>query len=131
MHMSYAAATSSYRDMEVLSASPGRLVVIVYDFLLVNLRRTDIAINSGNAELFAVSLGKAEDGLAELMGGIDRERGGAIAEELVALYSFFLGSLIDIRVSKNRALLTRVTSQVYQLRDAFAEIAATPNASAA
>ncbi len=128
--MSYAAA-SSYRDMEVLSAPPGRLVVIVYDFLLVHLRRTGIAIDTGNTPLFSVSIGKAEDGLSELMGGIDRERGGSVADELVALYSFFLGALVDIRATKNRALLARVASQVNVLRDAFAEIAAAPNASAA
>ena len=82
--MSYAAATSAYRDMEVLSAPPGRLVVIVYDFLLVNLRRTGIAIDSHNAELFSVSLGKSQDALVELMGELDMEFGdhwGIAAEQ--------------------------------------------------
>jgi len=129
--MSYAAATSSYRDMEVLSAPPGRLVVIVYDFLLVNLRRAGIAIDSDNTTLFSVSICKAEDALAELMGGIDRVRGGSVADELVALYSFFLGALFDMRGRTDRALLTRIISQVTVLRDAFAEIATTPNANAA
>ena len=129
--MSYAAATSAYRDMEVLSAPPGRLVVIVYDFLLVNLRRTGIAIDARNAELFSVSLGKSQDALVELLGELDMEKGGAIAKELAALYAFFLASLIDIASTKDRALLTRITTQVTDLREAFAQIASVQSANAA
>jgi flagellar secretion chaperone FliS len=129
--MSYAAATSAYRDMEVLSAPPGKLVVIVYDFLLVNLRRTGIAIDTANAELFSVSIGKSQDAIAELMGGLDMERGGKIANDLRALYAFFLSSLIDVVRTKDRRLLTRITAQVTDLRDAFAHIASTQIASAA
>ncbi|MEO8620961.1 MAG: flagellar export chaperone FliS [bacterium] len=129
--MTYAAATSAYRDMEVLSATPGKLVVIVYDFLLVNLRRTGIAIDTANAELFSVSVGKSQDAIAELMGGLDMERGGKIANDLCALYAFFLSSLIDVVRTKDRRLLTRITAQVTDLRDAFAHIANTNIASAA
>ena len=128
--MSYTAQTA-YRDMEVLSASPARLVVIVYDFLLVNLRRTDIAIETRKAELFSVSLGKSQDAIAELMGELDMERGGQIARELGALYGFFLSTLIDVARTKDRKLLARITAQVTELRDAFAEIAATQTANAA
>src|SRR2546430_702253 len=95
-HMSYGSASSAYRDMEVLSAPPGRLVVIVYDFLIVHLRRTAIAIDTANVELRSESLGKAQAALAELMGDLDMERGGAIAEQLCALYAFFISSLIDV-----------------------------------
>jgi flagellar secretion chaperone FliS len=128
--MSYA-AQSAYRDIEVLSASPARLVVIVYDFLLVNLRRTSIAIDTKQAELFSVSIGKSQDALAELMGELDMDRGGQIARELGALYGFFLRSLIDVAMTKDARLLARVTAQVTDLRDAFAEIAASQTATAA
>ena len=35
-------AAVAYREREVLTAAPGRLVVIVFDHLLVNLRRARI-----------------------------------------------------------------------------------------
>lgn len=128
--MSYG-AKSAYRDIEVLSASPARLVVIVYDFLLVNLRRTNIALETRQAELFSVSIGKSQEALAELMGELDMERGGQIARELGALYSFFIGSLIDVSRTKDARLLARVTAQVTELRDAFAEVAASSAATVA
>ena len=123
--MSYAAATSAYRDMEVLSAPPGRLVVIVYDHLLVNLRRTAIAIDTRNVELFSSSLGKSQDALAELMGDLDLERGGTIGRELASLYTFFLASLVDVARTKDQRLLARISAQLSELRDAFAQVAAT------
>jgi flagellar protein FliS len=129
--MSYAAATSAYRDMEVLSATPGRLVVIVYDFLLVNLRRTGIAMDTNNFELLATSIGKSQDAIAELICGLDMEKGGRIATDLGALYTFFLASLIDVGMKKDRELLARITAQVTEMRNAFEKITRLPTASAA
>ena len=129
--MSYGSASSAYRDMEVLSASPGRLIVIVYDFLLVNLRRTSIAIDMSNVELRSASLGKAQDALGELMGNLDLERGGNIAKELVALYSFFIGALVEVGRLNDKRLLAQITAQVSELRAAFAQITATSSQSAA
>ncbi len=129
--MSYGSASAAYRDMEVLSAPPGRLVVIVYDFLLVHLRRTAIAIDMNNVELRSESLGKAQAALAELMGDLDLERGGEIGKQLSGLYAFFIRSLIEVGQTKDRQLLGRITGQVTELRDAFAQISVTASASAA
>jgi flagellar protein FliS len=129
--MSYASATSVYREMEVLSASPGQLVLIVYDYLLVHLRRTEIAIQTNKIELRSESLTKCWSALAELMCGLDMERGGAIAEQLRSLYSFFSAELIDVGRTSDRARLGRITQQVGELRDAFAHITETRSASAA
>ena len=129
--MSYTSASSAYRDIEVLSAPPGRLVVIVFDFLIVHLRRTSIAIEMGNVELRSESLAKAQAALAELMGNLDMERGGDVAKQLGALYAFFIASLIDISRTSDRARLAKVSVQVTELRDAFAQISVMTSASAA
>ncbi len=129
--MTYAAASSTYREMEILSASPGRLVLIVYDYLLVHLKRAKIAIDTSNLELRGESLGKAQLAVAELMGGLDMERGGEMSRQLAALYSFFLASLIDVGRRNDAALLARITHQAAELRSAFAEITVVQSASAA
>ena len=129
--MSYGSVSSAYRDIEVLSAPPGRLVVIVYDFLIVHLRRTAIAIDMNNVELRSESLGKCQDALAELMGNLDMARGGAIAGQLSGLYAFFIKSLIDVAQTNDRRLLDTISKQVTELRDAFAQITVMSSASAA
>jgi flagellar protein FliS len=130
--MSYAAASSSaYRDMEVLSATPGRLVVIVYDYLIVSLRRAAIAIDTNNVELRIESLGRSRDALCELMGGLDMEKGGKIAKDLSGLYTFFMAELVDIGMAPDAKKLARIAAQVTDLREAFAQITASPAMSTA
>ena len=129
--MSYADATSAYRQMEILSASPGQLVVIVYDYLLVQLRRIDLAIENGDVELRCEAIGRANAALTELMGGLDLDRGGQLSTQLRALYSFFLGELIDVGRYNDRKRLAQISTQVGELRSAFSQIAARPAAASA
>ncbi|MDB4917302.1 MAG: fliS [Gemmatimonadetes bacterium] len=129
--MSYADASSAYRQMEVFSASPGQLVVMVYDYLLVQLKRADIALETRDIELRAVALSRANAAITELVSGLDLERGGPLSKQLSSLYSFFLGELIDIGRYSDRQRLARISVQVGELRTAFAAISSRPAASAA
>src|SRR5437868_9165369 len=94
--MSYAHAASAYRDREVMTASPARLVVIVYDQFLVNLRRARFAIEADNATQRVDALGKARDAIMELLISTDVERGGHIANNLRSLYAFVFSELSSI-----------------------------------
>ena len=123
--MSYSAA-NVYREREVLTASPEKLVVITFDHILVNLRRTRLAIEAGNIELRAKSLGRAREGVMELWMSVDLERGGEVAANLHALYSFVVRQLLEIGRTREVAKLDSVTNIVSNLREAFATIAADP-----
>ncbi len=121
--MSYAGQANQYRDMEVLSASPGQLVVLLYENLLVNLRRCRMAVETGNAEVRSQLLARSHAVLLELLVTLDREKGGSVAAELSALYTFMLGELLDQRFKPDAVKLDRVAKLVEELRDAFAEVA--------
>jgi len=123
--MSYSQA-NVYREREVLSASPEKLVVMAFDHVLVNLRRARMALEAGNIELRAQSLGKAREGIMELLMSTDAERGGEIAAHLREVYSFALSELLAIGRSRDVAQLDRVASLLGNLRDAFATIASEP-----
>ncbi|CAN5240743.1 N/A [soil metagenome] len=129
--MSFTTATSTYRQMEVYSASPAQLVVIVYDYLLLQLRRIDLAIEGEKVELRSDAVGRANAAIVELVGGLNLERGGEIGKQLSGLYTYFLAELIDIGRYSDRTRLSRLTAQVSDLREAFADIAVRPTASAA
>jgi len=111
-----------YREREVLTASPEKLVVMTFDHVLVNLRRARMAIVAGNIELRAQSMGKARDGVMELLMSTDTERGGEIANNLRALYSFALREFLAIGRSRDVNQLDRVTAILTDLRNAFATI---------
>jgi flagellar protein FliS len=121
--MSYTAQAAQYREMEILSASPAQLVVVLYDHLLVNLRRARIAMGAGNVELRIELLSKARLILGELLATLDHEKGGKIAADLSGLYAFLFSELMDLGRTQDLERLDRLTSIVGDLRDAFAQIA--------
>lgn len=117
--MSYATQVASYREMEILSASPERLVVLLFDHLVVNLHRVRIAIDSNDVTLRTVSLGKARGIVSELLSTLDFEKGGRIASDLGALYRFLLGELAEVGVQRNSRHVERLTQIAETLRAGF------------
>ena len=118
--VSYAANAAQYQEVAVRSASPGQLVVQVYDYLLLNLRRGRMAIETGNLELRATSFDRARQALGELLATLDHERGGELAGQLSGLYAFFLGELSELGLHPSVARLDRIIALADELRDAFA-----------
>lgn len=123
--MSYSQA-NLYREREVLSASPEKLVVITFDHVLVNLRRARIAIEAGNIELRVQSMSKAREGVMELLMSTDAERGGEMTASLRALYAFALREFLAIGRTRDVKQLDNVTAIFADLREAFATIASDP-----
>ena len=124
--MSYTSQASRYREMEVLSASPGRLVVLLYDHLLVQLRRAKLAMEQGDVARRAAALERASSAVQELMVTLDHEKGGEIARQLSGIYGFLLGEFLTVGRGRDTAHLERLVGIVTELRDAFATIAGTP-----
>lgn len=126
--MSYANHAAQYQEVAVRSAAPGQLVVMVYDHLLLNLRRARLAVVEGNIELRMTSLDRARQALGELLATLDHERGGEVAGQLSALYTFIFGELADLGLHPDAERLDRLAGIVSELRDAFATVAQHPDA---
>ena len=124
--MSYATHAAQYQEVAVRSAAPGQLVVMVYDHLLLHLRRARLAVEQGNVELRVASFDRARAALGELLATLDHERGGEMARQLSGVYAFLLGELAELGRQPAVARLDRVTRMAEELRDAFAAIAGAP-----
>jgi flagellar protein FliS len=111
-----------YKEMEVLSATPGELVVLVYDHLLTSLLRARAAIVAGDHEARLAEFARARDAVGELLATLDRQRGGAVAGQLGGLYTFFLRELTSLGIDPAVDRLDRVTTMVRELREAFVGI---------
>jgi flagellar protein FliS len=121
----YASAAGTYREHEVLTASPAKLVVLVYDHVLANLRRAQLAHEAGNIEARFEATSRARDGITELLATLDIERGADIASQLRSLYGFMLTTLVDVwRHGDAPRRINRIINMVSELREAFATIAA-------
>lgn len=117
--MSYASQTSSYREMEIHSASPERLLVIVFEQLVVNLERARIAMERKDIELRVTSLRRARGLVSELLATLDFEKGGDLALDLAALYQFLLGELVDIGQRGDIVTMRKLVNIATHLRDGF------------
>ena len=117
--MSYRSQTSSYREMELLSASPERLVVIVFEQLVVNLERARIAMERNDLELRVTALRRARGLLSELLATLDFEKGGSLANQLADLYQFMLYELVDIGQRGDLCVMRKLVSIASSLRDGF------------
>jgi flagellar secretion chaperone FliS len=109
--------------MQVLSASPARLTVLLFEHLEVVMRRAQNAIRNDQIELRVESLGRAREILSELLGTLDIERGGQLAIDLSMLYGFVLAELVDVGIRRDVVRLGRLIGIVHTLSTAFADAA--------
>ncbi len=121
--MSYTSHAARYREVAVFSASPSQLVVLTYDHLLRELRRAGTALEQGDAELRCSALDRSREALRELLTALDAERGGRLADNLSALYTFALAELVGVRDGHDLPRVRRLTAMFQELRDAFAAAA--------
>ncbi len=117
--MSYASQAANYRELEILSASPERLVVIMFDALVVQLERARLATERNDLVTQVTGLTKARAILGELLATLDFEKGGEVAERLADLYQFMLVELIDVGQRRDVVMLRRLSGIANQLRDGF------------
>ncbi len=118
--MSYASQGASYRDLEVLSASQDRLLLMLFDHLLVQLERARIGTERDDLNIQVGALVKARAILGELLATLDFEQGGEIAVQLADLYQFMLLQLVDVGQRRDVVMMRRLSTIAQTLRDGFA-----------
>lgn len=110
---------SAYLETEVLTSSPERLVPMLYERLLVQLRRAQDQIRSGNIEGKADSLQKASAIVFELLGALDFEAGGELANRLASLYSYFAQRITHAGRAMDAAALDEVVRLATSLHESW------------
>ena len=115
----------SYKETQIKTATPGKLILMMYDGAIKNLNQAlqDLDNEHRRYDSISNSLIKAQDIIAELMISLDFERGGEIAKNLFGLYVFMNRRLLDGNIKKDRAPLEEVRTLLTELRGAWAEIA--------
>ena len=84
----------AYQEQAILTATPGQLVVLLYDGIVRFLRQADAAFEAKQ-----------------------------VAQNLEGIYVFWKGCFMDIRLKQDREKLQRIVAQVANLREAWAQIA--------
>ncbi len=117
----------TYRANAVLTASPGQLVLMLYDGALKALALAREALGRPaedvrRIEVVNQQLQKAQAILAELQGGLNMEAGGEFARTMSRLYDYHNRRLIEANIRKQVEPIIEVERLVRELRDAWAEM---------
>ena len=115
--------SATYRQQSVLTATPGQLVVMLYDGALRFLLQASTALHGGDHRLCDAKLRRAEAIVEELHSSLDKDRGGEIASRLEGIYVFCKRHLIEARIERDPAMIEKVSELLSELREAWVEIA--------
>lgn len=101
--MSYVNAAQAYRKNAILTASPEKLVKMLYDGAIQNLEKSRQGLSdesTSHSEGVGIALGKAMSIICELRTALNHEAGGDIARNLDSLYEFSVGQITEANVSR-------------------------------
>jgi flagellar protein FliS len=118
----YAAVPNVYRQSAVLTATPGQLVVMLYDGAHRFLSQAAAAMREGQLAVSGEKLRRAEAIIDELLATLDLSA-GEIALRLQALYAFFKDHLSQARLDRDPGKVEEVAAFMHDLRDSWAQIA--------
>jgi flagellar secretion chaperone FliS len=113
--------TAAYRRQAILTAPPGRLVVMLYDGCLRFLHQSSHALREGDRTTSLARMRRAEAIIDELTVTLDHERGGVIASRLQGIYTFCRRHLREAWRDGDADRIDQVSALLGELRDAWAE----------
>lgn len=87
--MSYGKAAGAYLENDILARSKEGLVVLLYEHLVLNLKKAKFHIERREIELKEKAVVKSMDIVFELGASLDKEHGGELANRLASLYVYF------------------------------------------
>ena len=113
----------------IVSASPHKLIVMLYDGALVAVLSAQMHMKSGNVPEKGKSISKAIQIIDNgLRASLDKEVGGEIAENLDALYEYMGARLLAANLNNDITVLEEVQRLLTDLRETWNAIGSTPAA---
>ncbi|MCQ1948262.1 flagellar export chaperone FliS [Arthrobacter sp. zg-Y1116] len=123
VNYSMAAKRAEYARNAVLSASPARLLTMLYDRLLLDLVRAETAQQNAEWPVASENLLHAQAIITELMGTLKTEvwEGG---ENLHGIYTYSLANLMNANIGRDAKLTRECIDLLEPIRLAWHEAAA-------
>ncbi|MBZ5874849.1 MULTISPECIES: flagellar export chaperone FliS [Chromohalobacter] len=107
----------------VMSASPHRLIVMLFDGAQAAIRAAKLHMEDGNIAAKGQSISKAMDIVNNgLAAALDREQGGELAERLESLYDYVVRLLMKANRHNDQAALDEAARLLEDIGSAWREI---------
>ena len=108
-----------YQTNNITTATPEKLMIMLFDGALQFLQKAKTAIEEKNLQERAQNIDGARKIIRELMRTIDLENGNDVSKQLFRLYNRMAMKLIKANVSKNISLIDEVIVDMTNIRWGF------------
>ena len=110
-----------YTERAIMTATPGQLVVMLYDGMIRFFTQGRMALEAGDLGRASERIGRGLAIVTELRCSLDMTQ-GQIAERLASIYDWCNSEVVDSQMKANIDRLNEVISMLTSLRGAWAEI---------
>jgi len=117
------ASPAAYKQQSIMTAPPERLVVMLYDGAIRFFFQAAAALREGARTTALERLQRGEAIVDHLLGTLDMERGGQIAQNLEGIYVFCKRLLMEARTEDDADKVDLVRNYLAELRESWAQIA--------
>jgi len=115
-------ARLSYRESAVRGASPVRLVILLYEQVIDDMRGALAAQGRGDIEGRTRAINHAIVVISHLQATLDKEHGGRVAEDLERFYAQIRAGLCEAQTRQSASLLEGQISLVTVVHEAWREV---------
>jgi flagellar protein FliS len=116
------ASPAAYKTQSIMTAPPGRLVVMLYDGAVRFLFQAAAAMREGVGRTALERLDRGEAIIDHLLATLDMSA-GQIAERLEGVYVFCKRLLLEARLERDADKIDLVRGYLTELRESWAQIA--------
>lgn len=116
-------ARNAYASAAVETVAPGKLLIMLFDALVRNLVQAESALDEKATQVAHDKLIVAQDIVGELISSLD-PNGFDGGQQLLGLYTFIYGELLDANLTKSKPKVMGVRSLVEPLAETWREVAA-------
>jgi flagellar protein FliS len=114
----------AYSNQQILSASPARIVFLLYDRAIFWLKDAILAIEANEIERRWKACCKARDIIEHFLATLNLEEGGQIAANLEKIFTCCLHRLPDVDIKNDPKAAQDVINLLEPLRNSWREVAA-------
>jgi len=114
--------TSAYRETAIRGAGPVRLVVLLYEQMIEDLRQAVNAIRQNQIELRTNKINHAISVIGYLQSSLNKQAGGQVALNLEYFYGQLRGNLAKAQFCVSQRILAQQITDLLALREAWSEV---------
>jgi len=113
---------TAYRENDVRGATAVRLVVLLYEQLVQDLRQALQALEQNDIELRTKRINHAILVIGHLQSPLDFANGGKVAQDLNHFYNVLRQNLVQVQFHPSQAGLSQQITDLLAVREAWTEV---------